>query len=315
MNTVEIVLWSIFVAVSSLFLAVLLDGLRRIVRARIQRRIGPPLLQTLYDLMKLLRIPPVLPYRDKLLVALPYMALASALVLSAMLPVPYVMDLSGGFGVISLFYMVLLVTCLTVFAGLIVPNPYSNAGSSRELQLLAVFEAFTALTIVGLAVSIGWLKLYDLSMLYGRLEYYVRPSVILLSISLLVIAYIESGFTPFDIGEAETEVLGGPLLELGGRYYALYMMSGLLKRYVLVGLATSLVLVSPIMNIISTMISGPWLGIVSYLVFLGLQTITYTLYSAVEAMNPRYRLDILLKPLLTASLLPLLAVILGCMGW
>ncbi len=310
---VLITFWSIILALLALLMAPILDGLRRVIRAKIQRRIGPPIRQTIYDLEKLFRLKPILPSRSMFLIATPYIVFVLMLILSATIPLSYVPCLNKVFDLITFMYTLLLGTAFITIMGLIIPNLYSNAGSVRELLLISVFEVFVAFTIVGIAYSIGSLNLYRLPILYGY--NLIRPSMFFLSLSLFILAYVESAYTPFDVGEAETEVIGGPYLEYSGRYYGLFLYSLLLKRYVLLSIPVSLVLVSPITDLLRPYVIQPLLSIISIALFIVFVFIVMSIYSAIEALYPRYRVDLTFKPLLLMSLIPLIGFIFGCLGW
>ena len=307
--------WSIILLLTALIMAPLLDGVRRVIRAKVQRRMGPPVLQTFYDLRKLFGLPSLIPCRNYLLVLTPYLVFFVVVLLSILVPIPFVISPSSTVDIISFIYILLFASATIIYAALIIPNPYSNAGSIRELLLITLFELFIAFTIVGVAYKIGTLNMYLLSIRYGLAEYYLKPSTLLLSLSLLIIAYVEGAYTPFDIGEAETEVLGGPFLEYGGKYYGLLLYALLIKRYVLLALPVSLVFVSPIINYVADIFNGFTLMVLSYGLFIIFMFLTMMLFSVIEAFNPRYRVDIVYKPILVSALIPIIGFILGWFGW
>ena len=307
--------WVIVLILLGAFMAPVLDGLRRKIRAKVQRRIGPPLLQTIYDLSKLFSLQPVLPFKNMFMIVTPYIVFVSMLVLSAAVPIPYVPGFSTVFDAITLLYALLFVSVLVVLLGLALPNPYSNAGSAREALTVTVFEVFIAFTIVGIAYKMKTLNLYGLAVLYGFPGNYLRISTLFLSASLFILAYIESAYTPFDMGEAETEVLGGPYLEFSGRYYGLFLYALLLKRYILLSLPVSLVLVSPVAAVLRSLVSGSLLSVLVLGVFTLFLLITMSVYSVIEALYPRYRVDLAFKPLILASVIPLIGLVMGWLGW
>ena len=307
--------WSLILLLTALIMAPLMDGVRRVIKARIQRRIGPPILQTFYDLGKLFRLPSLVPYRNYLLILAPYLVFFVVILLSIFVPLPYVLSPSKTIDVISFMYILLFASATILYVALIIPNPYSNAGSIRELLLITLFELFIAFTIVGIAYKIGTLNMFLLSEKYGLVDYYLKPSTLLLSLSLLIIAYVEGAYTPFDIGEAETEVLGGPYLEYGGKYYGLLLYALLIKRYVLLALPVSLVFVSPIINYVAGTFTGSALMVLSYGLFIVFMFLTMMLFSVIEAFNPRYRIDIVYKPILISALIPIIGFVLGWFGW
>ena len=307
--------WVVCLLVTGLAFPLLLDGLRRVVRARVQRRVGPPVTQTFYDIAKLFRVPPILPPESPVFWWVPYAVFSVSALLTLMIPIPGVPGLAGSYGMISFVYVLGLATTLTCLGGLVVRNPYSNAGSVRELVIVSVFELFVAASVVGWWVKVGGLRLSALSDAMGSPAVYLRPSTIFLGLSLFVIAYVEGGYVPFDIAEAETEVMGGPLLEYSGRFYALMLWGSLMKRYALLGLATSVVLVAPIAGALAEYVGSQWAAVISYASFLVLAALIKAFFSVIEALNPRLRLDAAVKPLAALSLIPVTGLLLGWFGW
>ncbi len=315
LELVRLVVWSIVIGLTIILLAPLMDGIRRRIRARIQRRIGPPIMQTYYDLVKLFRIPPVLPSKNVLFVSIPYIVFVLTATVSLFIPLPGVESLSMYMDLLSLLYTLLLVAFFTIIAGLAIPNPYSNAGSIREALMITFFELFVALTITSIMVGNGTLNLGLLPSILGEPLHYLKLSTLFTALSLLVLGYVEGKYVPYDVAEAETEVLGGSMLEYSGRFYGLILYSLLCKRLILVSLFTSLFLVSPLIHLLSSIINGLLLGIVSYCLFIVFMFVTYIIYSVFDALNPRYRVDHLFKNFLVLSLIPLTGLILGWFGW
>ena len=315
MNCIIYSAWALILLLTALVIAPLMDGVRRVVKARVQRRIGPPVLQTIYDLRKLFRLTSLVPYRNYFLVFSPYLVFSTILLLSVFIPIPFITGPSNIIDIISFMYILLFTSTIIIITALMIPNPYSNAGGIRESVLITIFELFIAFTIIGIAYKVGTLNMYLLSIEYGQPKIYLKPSTLLLSLSLLIIAYIEGAYTPFDIGEAETEVLGGPYLEYGGRYYGLLNYALLIKRYVLLSLPVSLVFVSPIANYISGTLTGYGLMIFSYGLYILFMFLMMAMFSLIEAFNPRYRVDILSKPILVSVIIPITGFLLGWLGW
>ncbi len=315
-DPVIIMIDSAVLLVTGLLLSPFLDGLRRVLRAKVQRRIGPPIMQTFYDLRKLFSLDPILPSSNRLFIAVPFAYFSLLVVATMLLPLPLIPSLSVYFDYISLFYILMLTAFILGIAGLIVPNPYSNAGSVREFVLLTILEAVTAATLVGISIDTGTLNLYRSINTLISLHVYLKPSTLLLGLSLFIIAYVESGFTPFDIPEAETEVLGGSMLEYSGYFYGFLHYGFHIKRFILVSLAVIYSFLPPIaMVLVNNGVNSLLGGLIIIVSYVLLLILVYALYSIIEALNPRYRIDLALKPVLYYSIVPLTGVVLGCLGW
>ncbi|AIU69940.1 hydrogenase [Thermococcus eurythermalis] len=288
-----------------LFLPPLLDGIARRVKARLQYRRGPPLMQTWYDLNKLFALPSVKPTKSALFTWAPYLALASAMSAALLLPYGNVVPVDFGFNLVVFFYVVLMVSVFLILAGLSVQNAFSHIGSSREMQIVLTVEPLIAIIYGVLAYNAGSLNIADI---VANLHF--TPSLLLAYIILAYALYVESGFVPFDIAEAEQEVIGGPLAEYSGRllgvfYYAIYI-----KRFALLWFFVSL-------------LTLPWVGPVDTaekaVLVLALQfLLTIALYpviSALEATNARLRVDHVVKMNVRMFFAGLIVFAMAFMGW
>jgi len=110
---------------------------------------------------------------------------------------------------------------------------------------------------------------------------------------------------PFDIAEAEVEILEGPYLEYSGPNYALLRYTLNLKRMFYAWL-----LISCFLNFIL-----PANFILSLLLQTALIIIVFVLISAVGATNPRFRIDQALKYYALLLVLALIAIGFGVKGW
>ncbi|WP_258084985.1 respiratory chain complex I subunit 1 family protein [Thermococcus thermotolerans] len=276
MNAVSVV--SAFLVL--LVLPPLLDGIGRRVKARIQYRRGPPLLQTFYDLEKLFRLPSVVPTENPMFRLAPYLAFAAALAGGLMLPFGSEPVLEFGKGLIVFFYVVAMVSVVTVLAAFSVQNAFSHIGGHREVMMVLSIEPLLAVVLGVLAFKAGTLNIAELASGVSP-----SPSVLLAYILLAYAAYAEGGFVPFDIAEAETEVIGGPFTEYSGRLLGVFRYALLIKRVVLLWLLATLIAVPAAR---AAGISG---GMALVLVQVAVLSILYIAAVAVEAANARLRID------------------------
>ncbi len=225
-----VLLWVIFVAP-------LLDGVRRKIYARIQRRVGPPVLQTYYDLAKLFSrrsIGPSTPSpgaRIAPLASILYVATASLLV--------YSVELNKLLGGVVGFVMLVAGSTVMLILGVLGSSPYTSIGASRLLLLGAVIEPSTLIALYASSLSAGYAG-YMSAIITRSVNWLVALAS---SLSLAVTAYAESELSPFSIGEAPTEIASGYLAEYGGRHLALALMS-CLSRFTLISIVAVLPLAS-----------------------------------------------------------------------
>ena len=282
-----------------------LDGIARRVKARLQYRRGPPLMQTWYDLQKLFALPSVRPTKSTLFTWVPYIALASAISAALLLPYGNVVPVDFGFNLVVFFYVILMVSVALMFAGLSVQNAFSHLGSAREMQIILTVEPLIAVLYGVLAYNAGSLSIADIIA-----NLHLTPSLILTYILLAYALYVESGFVPFDIAEAEQEVIGGPLAEYSGRLLGVFYYAIHIKRFALLWFFVSL-------------LTLPWLGPIDTperaALVLALQFILtvsfYPIIAALEATNARLRIDHVVKMNTRAFFAGVIILAMAFMGW
>jgi len=225
---------SITVLLVNTILPVIMDGVERKIKARIQSRIGPPIVQTLYDLLKLLE------KEVKPLHIMPFILLTIIAYLSTIIASLYFINLYTITG--EAYYSI---TAITLFAisltsntltPLLLPSPFTYTGGMREVILSIVNEPAFIVSFVLASTSLRLLNLQS-------------PNIwilIALSISLTTLvlsSYAITGRIPFDIAEAEPEIASGVLLEFSGKILALLLLSNLIKRFIVKYIVSSLILV------------------------------------------------------------------------
>ncbi|WP_457752315.1 respiratory chain complex I subunit 1 family protein [Thermococcus sp.] len=299
--------WAFKVAGVILFLLLppYLDGIARRVKARLQYRRGPPLSQTWYDLRKLFGIPSVIPTRSAMFRAAPYLALASAIMAALLLPYGGYVPVDYGYNLIVFFYVIIMVSIFIMLGGFSVQSAFSHLGSAREMQLLLTVEPILAVVYGVLAYNAGSL---NIATIVSNLH--LTPSLILAIIILAYALYVESGFVPFDVAEAEQEVIGGPLSEYSGRllgvfYYAIYI-----KRFALLWFFVSLISY-PVVGSVKDIVGSAGLFVVQVLLTIAF----YPIIAAIEATNARLRIDHIVKTNVKIFFIGLGILAMTFMGW
>ena len=188
----------------------LLMGIDRVVTARMQGRMGPPLLQPFYDTFKLFGKEPIALHRPQIMYAMLHLVfMMLALLLLA----------QGNDLLMVLFVQAFSVICL-VLGGMSVRSPYSWIGSQRKILQMLALEPI-------LLVMILAINLRDNSFLGS--EVLKNPQPLLLSMPLLFIAFlfvigIELEKSPFDLASshhAHQEIVKGITLEYSGPFLGL----------------------------------------------------------------------------------------------
>lgn len=232
--------WAIVVPIVLLAVSPLLDGLARKIRARLHSRIGPPIIQGYLDLVKLAGKVDVTPTVNALTNFLPFLALSSAVAAGVLLPVSDFAPLSFAGDLLLVLYLLGLSTVAIVLGGAASGNPYSFLGAGRELQLLLFVEPVLAFALFVLAVKAGTFKLSEIVLWHSQNGYTL--STVLAGIGALSAMLPYFGKLPFDLAEAEQELMGGILLEQAGWRLALYRWTFFVKWFIVTWLFCELFL-------------------------------------------------------------------------
>ena len=235
----------------ALALGLALKGADRRLAARLQRRVGPPLLQPFFDLVKLSRKRTMIPdvACRPVFLAAPLVGVVSMLLAAALVPIPGVYEPSPALGdALVLFYLLAVPGVVLMVAGSASGSPFGAIGFSREMVMMLAYEAPIVLVIVavGLKTGAGQGEAITLS-LTGIVRYQQAHGAFLFDpvmwpALLAFAAFVPAnlGIVPFDISEAETEVLEGPLLEYSGPALGLFKMMSALKTVVVLALGICL---------------------------------------------------------------------------
>jgi len=216
--------------VSALAIAPLLDGFMRKLIARIHSRQGPPITQSYRDLLKLLGKEDIesgeVPGAQR---AAAILALGAVLTAACLTPMGVGVPLGRYADGIMLLYVLTLCAATTAFAGLAAGSTYSLVGVSREMMADIVLEPLFAVTILAAAVQSRSLRLETLlnGSVYGSAGVSSSGILLLIVMALGFQAYAQR--QPFDITEAETEIMEGPLLEYSGPKLALFRYASMVR--------------------------------------------------------------------------------------
>ena len=256
----------------------------RKVSARVQWRVGPPLLQPLYDVIKLMGKETLIPEKAQRAVffAAPLVGLAAVLLLSTMLwritidpKTLFVGD------IIVAIYLMVLPSLALIFGSSASASPHASIGTSREMKLVMGYELplVLALTVVIIKTG-GQLSLAEIAQQAPVLSI---SGMLAFLVSLLCMQ-AKLGFVPFDIAEAETEVASGTLIEYSGALLAIWKI---MQAMMLVALPLFLVMV-----FLGGFGTSLWKGL---LAGAGKYVLILVLLILIKNTNPRVRIDQAMK--------------------
>jgi ech hydrogenase subunit B len=183
----------------------LLYGIERKVKARMQRRIGPPVLQPFYDFLKLLDKRKVIVHSTHAFLGIVhFVSLWFALA---------VLITGGDF--ILIIFLHLLSTAVIILAGFSTRSIFSHLGANRSAISILAYEPVLIIIAISAYMLTGS---FNVSALYAS-DVPVLMKMPLAFIALLLILPIKLKKSPFDIAEAHQEVVGGVELEFSGIFY------------------------------------------------------------------------------------------------
>lgn len=235
------------------FLAgMLLCGIDRKVVAKMQKRVGPPVLQPFYDFFKLLGKETIVPAAASKVVFLgaPLVGFAALVVIQLFIPVFSFTVFSGVADVIVILYLLLIPAMAAILGGAASGSPYAGVGLSREmvtiiscelplvLILLAVGKTVGSFLGTGITFSLTDIAAYQAA--NGSLI--TKASMIPAAIAMLLVIPGETGNHPFDAAEAETEICEGLLAKYSGAPLAVYKLTHAVKMLTLTSLFVALFL-------------------------------------------------------------------------
>ena len=212
-----------------LLLAPLFEGVMRRVTARVQSRQGPPIVQPYYDLLKLLGKDRINSARNWAFKLAPPAAFASILAVVALAPFGSKLNALGArVDAITIVYLLTLGGVSVLLGALASRNTFAAIGASREMVTMVMVEPVLAMTLILGAVRTGSLGLGQAVFSTASLGYSLATAVMLAAYLLALQAFVAK--QPFDIAEAEIEVLEGPFIEYSGPDYGMFRFYMMMKQ-------------------------------------------------------------------------------------
>ena len=281
----EIVIWFVGAGAGTLLLGLLLKWVDRKVTARVQWRVGPPWYQPMVDILKLMgkeTLMPVTAQGTGFLLA-PVIALAATAVVATILwrslwdpSSPFLGDL------IVVIYLLVVPALMTMLGASASGNPHAAIGASREMKLLLSYELPMFLAILVAIARSGWTF-----QLGGLMTAQADATPVVFSISgalamLVAILCMQAklGQVPFDVAEAECEIMSGVYVEYSGPALANWLMTRAMLLAVM-----PLLLVEVFWG---GLYKDAWWGFAS---FLGRYVLLVVLIVLIRNTNPRLRID------------------------
>lgn len=279
----------------SLLLGVIYSFLIRKLSAKFQWRVGPvvtmysdlaPLIgstriwQPLYDILKLFGKDVVVPAssRRTLFVSSPYLSLIFAVASVFFIPFPGMPLLSDvPFSLIIASYLLIASIMFTILGPVASGSPWAAIGARREVELFLVAELGFVVSLFAVAFANDSLSIFTLANTAPGLSTVIMALVAGTTMFAAMLGKLH--IKPFDMPEAECEIVAGPYTEYSGKLLGIYFLAKVFLLYSMVALFIA-VFLPPL--------SSSWLWVPVYILA---AIVIVFLLTVVQVLNPRYRID------------------------
>ena len=222
-------------------LAPLLTGLVRKLKARLNARIGPGLLQPYRDLLRLLRKEVVLaPNASWLFRTIPYLVFAAIWLAAAIVPTFATgLALSRTADLIALVALLASARFALALAGMDVGTSFGGIGASREMMIASLAEPAMLMVTFTVALLVRSTSLPHIAEYLLAHNVGIRISLLLGLVSLLIVALAENARIPVDNPATHLEltmVHEAMVLEYSGRHLALIEAASMVKLLLYISL-------------------------------------------------------------------------------
>ena len=288
----------IFLLVPVLTAVALIVWLDRRIWALVQKRRGPNvvgpfgLFQSLADALKYMFKEIIIPASSNKIIFIlaPIVTMTLALIAWAVIPFSETLVLADiNVGILYIFAVSSLGVYGIIMGGWASNSKYPFLGSIRSAAQMVSYEVSIGVIIINVLLCVGSLNLNDIVIAQKNLWFVIPlfPMFIIFFISSLA----ETNRPPFDLPEAEAELVAGYQTEYSGMMYAMFWLGEYANILLMCSLGSILFLggwLSPVDMYPFNIIPGPFWMIFKMLLL-------FILFSLVKAIVPRYRYDQLMK--------------------
>ena len=288
----------LFLLIPVLVSVAMIVWLDRRVWAFVQKRRGPNvvgpfgLFQSLADALKYVFKEIIIPSSSNkiIFVLAPIITMTLALIAWAVIPFSEELVLANiNVGILYIFAVSSLGVYGIIMGGWASNSKYPFLGAIRSAAQMISYEVSIGVIIINVLLCVGSLNLTDIVLAQEKLWFIVPlfPMFIIFFISALA----ETNRPPFDLPEAEAELVAGYQTEYSGMMYAMFWLGEYANILLMCALGSILFLggwLSPIEIYPFNLVPAP-LWLILKILFL------FILFALVKAIVPRYRYDQLMK--------------------
>ena len=288
----------LFLLVPILVSVAMIVWLDRRVWGLVQKRKGPNvvgpfgLLQTLADALKYIFKEIIIPAsaNKAVFILAPIVTMTLALVAWAVIPMSEELVLSDiNVGILYLFAVSSLGVYGIIMGGWASNSKYPFLGAIRSAAQMVSYEVSIGIIIINVLLCVGSLNLKDIVLAQKDLWYVIPlfPMFVIFFISALA----ETNRPPFDLPEAEAELVAGYQTEYSGMMYAMFWLGEYANILLMCAMGSILFLGGwlPIIDIYPINIIPAPIWMILKILFL------FFLFALIKAIVPRYRYDQLMR--------------------
>ena len=288
----------LFLLVPVLVSVAMIVWLDRRVWGLVQKRKGPNvvgpfgLLQTLADALKYIFKEIIIPASAKktVFILAPIVTMTLALVAWAVIPMSEDLVLANiNVGILYLFAISSLGVYGIIMGGWASNSKYPFLGAIRSAAQMVSYEVSIGIIIINVLLCVGSLNLNDIVIAQKELWYVIPlfPMFVIFFISSLA----ETNRPPFDLPEAEAELVAGYQTEYSGMMYAMFWLGEYANILLMCAMGSILFLGGwlPLMDIYPLNIIPAPIWMILKILFL------FLLFALIKAIVPRYRYDQLMR--------------------
>jgi NADH-quinone oxidoreductase subunit H len=256
----DILVYTVLAALPLAFIvpyALVAVWLERKVSAHMQDRLGPMRVggwhgwaQTIADILKLIQKEDIVPTAAdrKLHLAAPFVVFIGSY--AAFAAIPFSSAYVGSGIALGLFYVIAVSSLVVVgllMAGWASNNKWSLFGAMRSAAQIVSYEIPTALTVLTVVMLAGTLDLQEINRLqsgpFWNWYIFAKPPFVFIAFIIYFVASLaETNRTPFDIPEAESELVAGYHTEYSGMKFAFFFLAEYANMFAVSAIASSVFL-------------------------------------------------------------------------
>jgi ech hydrogenase subunit B len=256
MSDILIVIFVLFVAP---IIGCIAAGIDRKITARLQGRVGPPLLQPYYDVKKLLSKDNMVVNKSQNFYVVVYLVFIILSLLMLMFKQDFLM----------IIFVYTVASIALIVGGMSTGSPYARIGSSREIMAVLSYEPVLILYALAIYLLTGTFKLSAVLEASSPLLMYTP----LIFLAMIVVLNIKLKKSPFDYSTSHhghQELIKGMLTEYSGPGFATIEIAHFYEYVFLTGLIFLFWASNPIIGVL--------LGIIVYLLIIVIDNITARVY-------------------------------------